>query len=189
MGNYNQVLKDTIFPSFIWSCIPDVSLKELEKEVYEIKGNYESEQKSNMNGYQSPVFDNDDTRYNELNKLNDCLRNFSQDIAGNNGSFKSSSWWININKAHDYNLVHTHYSADLIGIYYISIPEDSGTLTLLRKDGMEYSRLFRNSNTFSLNADAGRLYIMPGCLWHYVTSNQTEEDRISVSFNIYFDSL
>jgi uncharacterized protein (TIGR02466 family) len=187
MVEYSNVLKDNIFPSFIWSCVPNVNLKELEEEAYKIKESYESRQKSNRGGYQSPLFDNDKSEFNELNKLNNCLKNFSQEIAGNSGQFKSSCWWININKSHDYNLAHTHYSADLIAIYYIALPENSGELTLLRKDGMEYSKLFDQLSTFYLDAHIGRLYVMPGCLWHYVTSNQSDEDRISVSFNLYFD--
>ena len=192
---YSNVMEDTIFPSFIYSCIPDVDLKELKKESYDISENYRSNQKTNINGYQSPTFTNDEINgQSEFKKLYECVKSFSQDFAKKKNlglKLNRIGWWVNINKEYDYNLAHHHGNCDLIAVYYVKLPENSGDLVLLRKDGMEYTNLYRNvchgNLNFKISSDVGRLYLLPSCLWHYVQANQSNEDRISVSFNIYLD--
>lgn len=193
MTNYSNVLSDNnLFSSFIVSCVPDVNLQELKQEAYEIQKSYEGKQKSNSGGYQSPVFDKK-CEFKTFELLKEITIQFSSDIVRDlelNLPIPEYSWWMNINKNCDYNILHNHGRADLIGVYYISAPENSGDLVLLRNDGSAYMNLYKNRNKdlkFFVPAEIGRLYIFPGHLWHYVHTNQSQENRISVSFNIYFD--
>jgi hypothetical protein len=39
----------------------------------------------------------------------------------------------------------------------------------------------------NLEPKQGRLYLMPGYLWHYVEANESMKDRISISFNVYLN--
>ena len=194
MSNYSNVLEDTIFPSFIISCVPDVDLEELKKESYNIKNKHPSKNVSNQGGYQSPAFKDDEIEESEFKKLNQIIVKFCQDIVKNKNltiKFKKSSWWININKSHHYNVIHSHGPTDLIGVFYITLPQNSGNLTLVRKDGMEYTNLYKNNEHNMMQVDfgaqPGRLYIIPGSIWHYVTSGENNDDRISVSYNINFE--
>ena len=84
--------------------------------------------------------------------------------------------------------MHSHGRADLIGIYYVTIPPNSGDLVLLRNDGSQYCSLYENRNDMLecvIEPEVGRLYILPGHLWHYVTGSNSDKDRISISFNIF----
>ncbi len=194
MSDYSHVLEDTIFPSFIRSCVPNLDLTELKKECYSIQEREPSVQASNHGGYHSRTKKNMDgcENYNNLGKLIQTVKSFSQDTADHydlNIDFLESYWWFNINKAYQYNFVHHHFRADLIGVFYASAPRDSGNLTIVRKDGSEYGRLYSRAHNMleiEIGAETGRLYLIPGHLWHYVKCNESQEDRISVSFNIYF---
>jgi len=84
--------------------------------------------------------------------------------------------------------MHQHGRADLIGIYYVKVPPNSGNLVVLRNDGSQYCDLYENRADmleYVTEPETGRLYILPGHLWHYVTGSDSEQDRISISFNIY----
>jgi len=193
MIEYSQVLEDTIFPSFIRSCVPNLDLKELEKECYLIQENEPSIKASNHGGYHSPTKNlNECGNYKNFEQLIQTVRKFSQDTVDFydlNINLSSLYWWFNINKAYQYNFVHHHFRADLIGVFYITAPKDSGNLTIVRKDGSEYGNLYArkfNMLEIEIGAETGRLYLIPGHLWHYVKCNESQENRISVSFNIYF---
>ena len=194
MTQYHDVLEDLIFPSFIRSCIPDVNIEKLKTECYQIRDENEGTMYSNRGGYHSPIL-NEDIEKEEFKKLVDLAHDFVNDTANqfnlNNMPVRSKTgWWFNINKSHHYNILHCHGRADLIGVYYISFPENGGELSLLRKDGSEYGSLYRYVSDMlriDLSPQVGRLYLIPGHLWHYVTSNEGLDDRISVSFNFYFN--
>jgi len=36
----------------------------------------------------------------------------------------------------------------------------------------------------NLEPEEGRLYLLPGHLWHYVEASRGDQDRVSISFNI-----
>jgi len=195
MNKYNHVLvDDNLFSSFIVSCIPDVSLEEIKEESYAMQKNLESVNVSNNGGYQSPKFDGKKSNFKNFDLLEETVKNFARDVVNDRGlnlPFPSLCWWVNINKNCTYNVLHNHARADMIGIYYICTPENCGNLVLVRNDGTSYSNLYKNQYERNLNfmipAESGRLYLIPGHIWHYVRTNESEDDRISVSFNIYFD--
>lgn len=194
MNHYKNVLSDNIFPSFIVSCTPEVNMQEIKEEAYLIKENFTGRKKSNQNGYQSPTFE-EKSNYKNFDLLMETVGNFAYDVVNERGlnlPRPSICWWMNINQECQYNIIHNHGRADLIGVYYISAPENSGELVIVRNDGTQYGSLYRNMEegniSFTIPAENGRLYLIPGHLWHYVRTSQSKKDRISVSFNIYFDA-
>lgn len=190
---YNNVFCDeNLFSSFIVSCIPDLDINEIRKEAYEIRNNFKSREVSNIGGYQSPLF-GEKTDYKNFNLLQDTVEVFAKNYTDSKElglSYPNSCWWMNINKTYDYNVLHAHGRSDLIGVYYISAPKDSGELVLMRNDGCTYSSLYKNSEhkniTFNVPTEEGRLYLISGHLWHFVKGNKSDKDRISVSFNLHF---
>jgi uncharacterized protein (TIGR02466 family) len=188
MNYYDSVKEDIIFPSFIRSCVPMINLEDIKSECYDMEKKYSTRKCSNLGGYQSPAI-NSTTEYEQMNRLSSVTKQFAQNtIDKHNLHVKVDSmlWWMNINRQSDYNLLHTHHRADLIGIYYIEIP--SGDLSIVRNDGSQYSNLYAKQNemlTMNLRGEPGRIYLLPGHLWHYVKPNKLSQDRISISFNIY----
>lgn len=188
---FSDVVEEIIFPSFLVSCKPDIDLNKLKKESYDIKQNFTSVSKSNFKGYQSPSFNfqHNDCGKSEFVKLEKNVCQFVQSFLNAkkyNLSLHGHEWWLNINSTSSYNVLHHHKRADLISIFYIQCDDSSSCLTLMRDDGSTYCSLYKNKPeemSLTIPPVSGRLYLLPGHLWHYVTSNSSYEDRISVSYN------
>lgn len=135
MSKYNQVLFDNnLFSSFIVSCVPDINLEEIKEEAYAMKKNFASKTVSNNGGYQSPAFDSGSCNFKNFNLLEETVKNFSFDVVNDREldlPYPNVCWWMNINKNCHYNVIHNHGRADLIGVYYIAAPENSGNLILV----------------------------------------------------------
>ena len=183
---YDHVIDKNIFPSFVCSCIPQIDMMEVLEEVYQTQLNYKTENVSNEGGYHSPKFVG-----TKFLKLRNTVEEFCNDLLEQKGlglKVQSIEYWCNINKSYNYNVMHNHGRADLIGIYYVMTPEKSGNLTILRNDGSQYCNLYANRKDmleYVIEPEVGRLYLLPGHLWHYVQASQNQKDRISISFNIY----
>mgnify|MGYP005703718509 FL=1 len=183
---YDHVIDKNIFPSFVSSCIPQIDMMAQLAEVYDIKNCYDSAKLSNEGGYHSPIFVD-----SKFLKLKDTVVEFSNDLLYKKGlglEVHRMEYWCNINKSYNYNVMHSHGRADLIGIYYIQLPPSSGNLVVMRNDGSQYCSLYENRADmleYIMEPEVGRLYVLPGHLWHYVTGSDSVRDRVSVSFNIY----
>ena len=100
--------------------------------------------------------------------------------------------WANINGPGNFNRPHLHPNALFSGVYWIKAPEKSGNLMVYdprpgahtimpnRKEGKLPSQLWREVHYKPI---AGRCIMFPAWLWHEVKFNESNDIRISVSFN------
>jgi uncharacterized protein (TIGR02466 family) len=100
--------------------------------------------------------------------------------------------WANINPPGGMNRAHQHPNSLWSGVYYIKAPKNSGHLKIddprssaamcrpNLKKGEKPSRLFRETHYEPI---AGRCIMFPSWLIHCVDPNQSNDIRISVSFN------
>ena len=100
--------------------------------------------------------------------------------------------WANINPQGGSNQPHVHPNCLYTGVYYIKSNINSGRLKLydprpgiqlmmpVRKSGDPGKSLWRDVNLAPIE---GRIIIFPAWLWHAVEPNQSNDIRISVSFN------
>jgi len=102
-----------------------------------------------------------------------------------------SSAWVNENKKGNYNILHVHPGASFVGNYYSIVPENSGDISFYRNDvsiSMQaYPSLFSTTDSFcyySLTPKSNLFMIFPAHLQHEVKPNNSDESRISLSFNI-----
>ena len=196
---WTDVKEDKIFWDFIISANLNLSLPAIEAEAFAMKEKIEGIDKTNVNGYHSPLFNGRDkplpSIYHEFKKLQDLMIGFTNlSLAERHYKVAVSrfSWWANINPPKGYNNLHHHGNTDIIGVYYIKIPENSGLLHLARNDGSTYGTLYKNipgGNQMNVNPEVNRFYIMPGHLWHWVTENNSEETRISVAINMHVEDI
>ncbi len=103
--------------------------------------------------------------------------------------------WVNINKSGDYNVKHQHPTNDLSGVLWIKTPENSGNIEfespfmfssyqeieLYNTDFKDHCNIYQ---TFYFNPIEGKILVFPSHLAHCVEKNKSEEDRISVAFNL-----
>ena len=147
---------------------------------------------SNRGGWQSEGF--------EIINEDDVLQLFLINCLSNFPPIKKSVElrgyaWININKPGDYNIKHVHPTNNLSGVLWIKCLENSGDIVFDSPNNFEsflenksYDDDFKKSNfiddSYHCYPTEGRMIVFPSHLQHHVQENKSNEDRISVSFNI-----
>ena len=147
---------------------------------------------SNRRGWQSSCF--------SIDNENDVLKKFLTNCLAEFPPIKKSvrlfvSAWVNINPPEAFNMKHNHPTSDLSGVLWIKSQKDCGNIifdsprSFATHQEIEcYNEDFKENNnyfhSFSFNPVAGRLIVFPSHLEHHVAFNESQEDRISVSFNI-----
>ena len=117
----------------------------------------------------------------------------------NSYSLHLSNMWININNKKHFNYTHTHPGSLLSGVFYAKVPQCcSGDLRIIRdlheqnlkEAGMVNNNLDRwenpaNSDECMVTPKENKLAIFPAWLAHSVDPSSSDDDRISLSFNIH----
>ena len=110
---------------------------------------------------------------------------------------KVTDLWANVSGAGAINTPHVHNGSILSGVYYVSRPENSGSLRLMNPNPFNYVSLALmgkietftegptpfTSDTVEFKGTPGSLVIFPSHICHYVLPNLSKELRISISFN------
>tara|TARA_Y100000004_G_C8771166_1_gene350781 strand:- start:58 stop:672 length:615 start_codon:yes stop_codon:yes gene_type:complete len=151
---------------------------------------------SNRHGWQSRGFD--------LTNMNDLLhgtilQGLSSFPSIKNTTEMRASAWININGPGAYNILHSHPNSHLSGVMWIKAPKDCGVISFDNPNGhqtyteinsynQEFNDQFFIHHSYWLPPIEGRMIIFPSHLQHEVKENNSNEDRISVSFNITLTS-
>ena len=151
--------------------------------------------KSNLGGFHSGPIQNNQV-FTELQEF--IVNTLNQKIlAGKwylenaiDPSFITSMWSIINNRGHA-NVSHNHPQAWFSGVYYVKVPadrENAGNLCFrdpvaARQYTNSYYRTVQNSSC-CISPQEGRLVIFPGWFEHSVKANNTDEDRVAISFNI-----
>jgi uncharacterized protein (TIGR02466 family) len=107
--------------------------------------------------------------------------------------------WANINRRDDYNRVHHHHRGFWSGVYYVAVPPPEGDRV--------GAIVFRNPTAHSILAStisapaalkrqfrhqleilprAGLLLIFPSWLEHFVDPHDSDQERISVAFDVIY---
>lgn len=112
------------------------------------------------------------------------------------GAFEITACWGNISAAGAWHRPHRHPNNFLSGVYYVKTQDGADQISFHEprpQSSMLAPRPKRenayNSETVLLDAHAGRLVIFPAWLSHSVPPNTSEEERISISFNIVLASF
>jgi len=192
-------LEKTIwFSNCIWeTSLPKANNQSLIEFVKKLKATNDGHQKNlYQGGWQCFDFDKDES-YTELtNLINLELQKVHKSMGFRSTCVTSiQSSWINVNDKYSYNLKHTHPRSLFSGVYYVQVPEGiCGDIIFHRENYMlNYIPPYIvenwnavNSATISYKPKTGMLLIFPSWLEHSVTTNLTNQDRISISFNTQF---
>ena len=152
---------------------------------------------SNEGGWQSPSVDLSTPVVSEfLNyifpKVKEHVKTYKVKYTHN---ITIQNMWFNVNGPNDYNKhhYHMHDALDFVGVYYMKVPKNSGSLTLMNPDissgASNIFHLDREDNVFnrqSVNVDPvdGLLLLFPAGTIHAVSRNNSKSNRLSLSFNI-----
>lgn len=99
-----------------------------------------------------------------------------------------SSSWMALNQKSSYAVVHSHGDSDLSGVYYFKTNTNDGNLFFETPNKMNKANYcFRHYATnLDITPQVGNIILFPGWLEHGVGTNHTDNDRVSLSFNINF---
>ena len=197
-----EIKKFYIFPKPFWSTLLDVNIVDLQEECFEIRNNIPGKNKSNLgqNSYHSPNLlnlQNPPEILKLMKQITNCIQTIHQQSRREN--VRLVDFWININGKGGSNVPHTHPGAKYSGVFYIKVPKEmkGGNLFFLRDFNETYLTSQENMGFFKqgynlLPNDLPKipvkpleklLLVFPSWLPHSVEFNDTEEERISLSFN------
>ena len=147
---------------------------------------------SNRGGWQSKTFN--------INNEADPLHKFLIDSIGGFHVIKKEvnfviDAWANINGPNCYNIKHDHPTSNLSGVLWIKCPKECGNIVFespvsyqTHAEVESYTEEFLNSinyyHSFYFTPTEGTILVFPSHLNHLVKDNKSNDDRISVSFNI-----
>jgi len=148
--------------------------------------------KTNAGGWHSPTDMNFKEEYNVLTKELFAVQEeiFKKEFLTQKPVL--GNMWANINYSGNYNRPHLHPNSLFSGVYWVKTPEKSGSLMLYdprpgvhtmmpnRKEGQLPSQLWREVH---YRPRAGTIVMFPAWLWHEVKPNESNDTRISISFN------
>ena len=166
--------------------------QELEQDIVAWSKQDKGVVRTNVQGWHSHTTMQDMPEYQKLvNMLYACQKTIydqehldSEPVLGN--------MWANINPPGGMNRAHQHPNSLWSGVYYIKAPKNCGYLKIddprsvacmsrpKQKDGEKPARLFRETHYEPI---AGRCIMFPSWLMHCVDPNNSNDIRISVSFN------
>lgn len=108
--------------------------------------------------------------------------------------FLITGCWANIKPKGSGHGFHMHPNNFLSGVYYVRAPGAGGDILFhdpRTQTSVALPRVHEeneyNSRTFRLSVQEGMLILFPAWLSHSVAANVSDEERISISFNIMFE--
>jgi len=173
-----------LFETPIWGFVlSDQNLQTLDYSEYilDLADTEYSEKKSNIGGWQSRDNLYQDPIFQEFNQaIVGVAKSVLQEYTQREPYIQSM--WANVNTKDNYNGQHAH-EGELSGVFYCQVPENPGKLILVNSAVRSYISVVRNKN-FQINPERLALIMFPSWLEHYVEPNQSDDPRISISFNI-----
>ena len=175
--------------------------KEYSQYIYDLQKEDSKGQKlSNVNGWHSPFFDlssRETVGYKFLMKIQPYIADVFKSYGWvfNPQKVKCSGMWAIINKKGNFNTEHIHPNSNLSGAYYVKAPKNCGKFKVINPHSISRDKFPPRENPNELNRlvaeheiEEGDLLIFPSYLPHSVLPNQSDDDRIVISFNIFVSS-
>ena len=196
--NEPEILKFFPEPVFKYKLEDFKSLnKELSEYIYKLQAeDNDGIEKSNKGGWHSSNFELT-VKSSVQNRFAIIVQKYILEVFNINGwktenkNIRIKAMWAIINKNGDFNILHTHPNCYLSAAYYVKAPEKCGKFQIENPNIAKrnfYPEIKRknelNLNVAGIEIEEGDLLIFPGYLPHKVSTNESNEDRIVISFNV-----
>ena len=118
------------------------------------------------------------------------LKEYVVNIMGSDSEMVITQSWVNINAKGESHHEHKHPNSVISGVWYPQIHEKLPPIQFRNSQQRDITLSIKkfnhaNSATFLLPMKKGELIIFPSNLSHSVPPNQSDEERISLSFNTW----
>ena len=186
--------RDLLFPTPVY--IADIKHptlnQELERDIVAWSKQDKGMTRTNVKGWHSTTNMHELPQFKKLvNMLYDCQKTVYEQEYYESEPFLGNMW-ANINPPGGMNRAHQHPNSLWSGVYWIKTPKNCGQLKIddprsvacmtrpRQKDTKKPDRLWRETHYEPV---AGRCIMFPSWLMHCVDPNESNDIRISVSFN------
>jgi len=192
------MIKEQFFPTTIYAKDIQLDNETLSNNIVNWSQQDPGVKKTNMNGWHSKPEMHLKSEYQQLVQE---LYKMQEEIYQEewlDRQPKLGNMWANINYPGGYNRPHVHPNCLFSGVYYVKANKNSGvfvandprpgiqTMMPTRKQGRPPKHLWREVH---LEPIPGRIIMFPAWLWHCVEPNQSNDIRISISFNFIQDGF
>ena len=181
-----------IFCSYLSIDTFKFNLKKYKKEILDFKSVKNTVSRSNYGGWQSNTFKIVPKNFVDLfEKVNINIKEIEKNLSLSK-KLQLHNLWYNVNGLGSFNRPHGHPGCVISGVYYVSIPKNSGSIVFLNKDLDTFYRESiknyneYNSSTWTIEPKENQCVLFPSYLQHYVEPNLNKKERISISFNYGF---
>jgi len=186
------MMKEQFFPTIVYGKDIQLNNQELAQHIINWSQQDQGVKKTNVTGWHSQT---DMHTKPEYKPLVDQLFLAMKEIWKEEWLDREprlGNMWANINYKDGYNKPHVHPNTLFSGVYYIKTSPNCGKLVCIdprpgiqtvmpaRIKGTPPKDLWRDVH---LDPIEGRIIIFPAWLWHSVEPNESNDIRISVSFN------
>lgn len=186
---------DYIFPTPIWQDKLSCDLYSIKQYILSLQKISEGRKVSNINGWQSNSFSSEELMNTPVCQFITALEKRLSICSQDYGSSKSpviSNIWFNVNNQGAHNTSHIHTDSFLSGVFYIQSPEDCGDIVFERQSQDQYilgshvreSTAYSSACQWKYRPKPNLLIIFPAWVSHYVEINNSELNRVSISFNV-----
>ena len=192
------MIKEQFFPTTVYGKDIKLDNQMLANEIVMWSKKDKGVVKTNMNGWHSQT--NMHT-FPQFKPLVDALYEMQNEVYKEEWLDRKpllGNMWANINYPGGYNRPHVHPNCLFSGVYYVKSQPGAGQLVVndprpgiqtmmpTRVKGQPPKHLWREVHIDPL---PGRIIMFPAWLWHCVEPNQSNDIRISVSFNFIQDGF
>ena len=186
------MIKEGFFPTLIYAKDFKLDTNQMAQNIIEWSNQDKGIKKTNVDGWHSDTNMHEKPEYKPLvDELfmtvhrvfkEECLE--KEPVLGN--------MWANINPRGGYNKPHVHPNSLFSGVYYVKTPPNCGRLICQDpRPGIQTCMPTRQKveipkhlwREVHLQPQENRAVVFPSWLWHSVQPNQSNDIRISVSFN------
>jgi uncharacterized protein (TIGR02466 family) len=188
------IRQEILWPTPYWYTIIDEFTKHETRVTFNedmeswVSGQMEEKEtviKSNRGGWQSDLQKPDGVFEPLVKEIDNVCKTINLGIK----EIMVPQLWVNVNKRGDWNTIHQHGAYHLAGTYYVKVPKNCGQLVFRdpRPGAMSNPFMlnrFDKGEFKKINLIEGLLMIWPSYLDHFVEPSQTDEERISISFDI-----
>jgi uncharacterized protein (TIGR02466 family) len=187
-----------LFSTPVWADsldqVSDQDILSIRKYCLEQVRTANSQQYSNQGGFHSEAYSVEQLKDTPLavlldlitDKVNECMFNL-----GSDKKLRLSSIWFHVNGPGNYNSIHAHGGV-LSGSFYVAVPDNESSIFFSR--ALDMTNYFYGSigcknitditaSEFDFKPSPKTIVVFPSWLPHGVRPNQSNLERISISFN------
>ena len=207
--DYSNRVITPLFPSLLYQDKKTYGFDEIKDGLIEYAYKQREEDDvnqvvSNRGGWQTPTvntrFFNKESFKPYMSWFGDRIKEYIDHMNFNMSSGRDiylASMWFNINGKGHYNASHNHPNTTVAGVLWIKAPKNCGHLVFeSQNEFSEYNLMsvqkqetideYLACPAYRIVPSDGLMVLFPSHLRHYVDQNESDEDRISLAFNIDF---